>query len=144
MAKSAFDFSSVFSDIENTIKVFMNSDTTKEVLQNMMVKSAEDNMYAKYESPAAVPYDRRYTMSNPDTFQVDGDELKLIVTNTARGSGEAGESLTSVLENGIGYEWENSWIYRHPFARPFMQKGIDTFTDNYLLPTIHEICFNDE
>ena len=142
MASDPFDFSDVFTEIENGINDFMNAETTKIVLQDKMVKSADANVYS-YRSPATHPYQRRGTMKQLENYEVIGGRLSLTVINTATGSGMAGD-LNDIIEQGVGYEWENSEIYRlQPYPRPFMQEGIDTFVDDYLLPSIHDIFFND-
>lgn len=52
--------------------------------------------------------------------------------------------INDIIEEGVGYHWTRSEIYqRQPYPRPFMEKALDKFTDDYLLPSIHEAFFND-
>ncbi len=141
MAGDAFDFSDVFMDIENRIDSFMHDGSTKQVLQGMLSESADENVYAKYDSPAATPYVRRYTMTQPGNYEIQEGRLSLTAINTAVGI-DGGE-LNDMIEGGYGYTWENSYMFRHPIARPFMEKGVNRFVDDYLMPTIHELIFND-
>ncbi len=142
MAGSAFDFSDVFMDIENRIDGFMHEGTTKETLRYKVAESADENVYSQYDSPAAVPYVRRYSMMQPGNYEIVDGKLQLTIINNAYGID--GVVLNDIIESGSGYTWENSLIYRlQPYPRPFMAAGVDRFVDDYLLPSIHELIFND-
>lgn len=144
MAKDPFDFSDVFTELENKINNFMSAPDTQEVLQRYVMRSAEENVYAAYTPGGKNPYKRRYSLKNIDTYEVTSGRLSMTITSHARGQGFAGEGLTDVIESGSGYEWENSAIYANqPHPRPWMEKGVNDFTDDYLLPTIHDTFFND-
>lgn len=149
MAKDPFDFSDVFTELENKINNFMSAPETQELLQRYVAKASDKNVYQKYDSPArhkegGHPYQRRYSLKDIDTYEVTSGRLSMTITSHARGQGFAGEGLTDVIESGSGYEWENSAIYANqPYPRPWMEKGVNDFTDDYLLPTIHDTFFND-
>ena len=52
--------------------------------------------------------------------------------------------INDIIEEGIGYNWRRSEIYKNqPYPRPFMEKACDKFVDDYLLPTIHSLYFDD-
>ena len=141
MAKDAFDFSDVFNDLENKINDFMSSGDTKEMLQRYVMRKAKENVYEAY-SPTQ--YERRYSLLNMDTFEVETGRLSMSITSWTRGDGLAGLALTDVIESGVGYEWTHSDIYRwQPFPRPFMAEGVDDFVDDYLMDAIHRTFFDD-
>lgn len=144
MAKDPFDFSDVFTELENKINNFMSAPDTQEVLQRYVMRTAEENVYAAYTPQGKAKYQRRYSLTNLDTYEVTSGRLSMTITSHARGQGFAGEGLTDIIESGSGYEWENSAIYANqPYPRPWMEKGVNDFTDDYLLPTIHDTFFND-
>ena len=141
MASDPFDFSDVFSDIENKINNFMSSPETTELLAKYVMRKADKNVYGAY-TPAQ--YERRFSFTNEDTYEVTTGRLSMDITSWARGEGKAGIRLTDVVEIGEGYEWIKSDIYRwQPYPRPFMAEGVDDFVDDYLLPTIHANFFDD-
>lgn len=144
MANDPFDFSDVFADIENKINDFMASGDTQEVLKRYVAKNAEESVYAAYTPMGKHPYVRRYSLKNIDTYDVTSGRLSMEITSRASGAGAAGEGLTDIIEGGTGYDWVDSAIYANqPFPRPWMEKGVDKFTDDYLLPTIHSVFFDD-
>lgn len=144
MAKDPFDFSDVFRDIENKINDFMSSPDTQEVLKSYVAESADSNVYGAYTPQGKNPYKRRHTLTDIDTYEVTSGRLSMTITSQAIGQGFAGEGLTDIIEGGSGYEWENSAIYANqPYPRPWMEKGVNDFTDDYLLSTIHDTFFND-
>lgn len=144
MAKDPFDFSDVFTELENKINNFMSAPDTQEVLQRYVMRSAEENVYATYTPQGKAKYQRRYSLTNLDTYEVTSGRLSMTITSHARSQGFAGEGLTDIIESGSGYEWEHSAIYANqPYPRPWMEKGVNDFTDDYLLPTIHNTFFND-
>lgn len=143
MAKDAFDFSDVFRDIENKINKFMSAEETKEILAAYIVKRARKDVYAAYTPHGKEPYERRYSFTKPDTYEVTTGRLSMTVESWANGSGMAGFGLTDVVESGIGYEWERSEIYDTQQPRPFMAESVNDFVDDYLLDAIHNTFFDD-
>lgn len=149
MSGSAFDFSDLFNQIEREISEVVTSPDSQKKLQEHMAFSAFENVYPYY-SPAG--YDRRYAnggLGDPKNYEVIPAKLMLTVINNTTGNGDQpGESWTSgpindIIENGVGYGWKHSEIYQsQPYPRPFMQNGIDEFTEEYLLPEIHNRVFN--
>ena len=141
MASDPFDFSDVFQDLENKINNFMSASETKELLQRYVMRMADKNVYGAY---TPTQYERRYSFTNEDTYEVTTGRLSMDITSWARGEGKAGIRLTDVVEIGEGYEWTKSDIYRwQPYPRPFMAEGVNDFVDDYLLPTIHTNFFDD-
>lgn len=143
MAKDAFDFSDVFRDIENKINKFMSAEETKELLRGYVIKHATKDVYKAYTPHGHPKYERRYSFANEDTYEVTTGRLSMTIESWARGQGIAGLGLTDVVESGIGYEWINSEIYATQQARPFMEKAVDDFADDYLLGAIHNTFFDD-
>lgn len=149
VAKDAFDFSDLFKQIENEINAVINSAEAKKQLSEHMAYSAYENVYPLY-SPTV--YNRRMSgggLGSPLNYEVITGDLQMTVRNETTGNGgQPGESWTSgpindIIETGMGYGWKHSEIYQmQPYPRPFMQQGIDEFTDEYLLPEIHSKVFN--
>jgi len=157
MAKDPFDFSDVFADVEKKINDIMHSPSAKKQLQEHARFAAYEYVYPLYGSMGSeiegVPkgYIRRYAsggLGDPNKNQVITDMLEMTVINNTPGNGEQpGEQWTSgpindIIEKGVGYGWRHSDIYGwQPYPRPFMEKGLDEFTDEYLLPEIHKQVF---
>lgn len=52
--------------------------------------------------------------------------------------------INDIIEEGFGYHWRRSEIYlKQPYPRPFMEQACNKFVDDYLLPTIHSLFFDD-
>lgn len=152
MAKDPFDFSDVFTDLENKINNFMQEKATHEVAQRMFAETTYEYVYAKY-SPSQ--YERRYDAGGLADFRnyevQNDDKMSMTIFNNTYGNafcqGEgwnAGFITELSIEPGINYNWRQSGIYQMmPYPRPFMDKALDHFTDDYLMPTIHDTFFND-
>ena len=158
MASDAFDFSDVFADIEKKIDAFMKDDATKELASRMFAETAyredgEDYVYSRY-TPSE--YVRRYTdggLGDWRNYEVtETGPMEIEVSNNTVGNsfyqppkseGYDEGYINDIIENGVGYWWRKSYIYRHPIPRPFMQKACDRFVDDYLLPSIHVTLFGD-
>lgn len=150
MASDAFDFTDVFKQIETEINNVINSAEMKKRLSESMAYAAWEHVYPYY---TPTEYKRRGAsggLGSPMNYEVTTGDLKMAVVNETTGNGQQpGESWTSgpindIIEEGVGYGWRHSEIYEsQPYPRPFMQQGIDEFTDNYLLPEIHSKVFND-
>lgn len=155
MAKDAFDFSDVFRDIETKVDKFMRDKATHEVAQRMMAEMTYPLVYAKYpESPTG--YERRYEeggLADYRNYEPENDGwMTLTIHNVTQGNARYHNSdgwdpdfITDIsIEPGVGYHWRNSLIYRRmPYPRPFMEKALDHFVDDYLLDTIHNTFFDD-
>lgn len=148
MAKSAFDFSDLFNQIEREVSEVMTSPASQKALKEHAAYAAFEYVYPYY-SPTK--YERRYAgggLGSPENYEVIPAELKLTLINNTPGNGsQPGEAWTSgpindIIEGGTGYGWRHSDIYQmQPYPRPFMQKAIDEYTEEYLLPEIHERVF---
>lgn len=163
MASDPFDFSDVFKDLENKIDEFMHFDTTHEAASRIFADSTGELVYGKYTPMGDPNYDQpgypvsrridkgglgdwqNYYVSNPD-------KLTMTVTNETRGNtywigrawdGVDGGYITDIIESGQGYLWQDSKIYHDRTPRPFMEQACDKFVDDYLLPTIHSLYFDD-
>ncbi len=104
--------------IKNEIYKSLEDDVAKEVVDTMKDRINED-VYNAY-SPTL--YERRKENggllddANFLTEMVDDNTLK--VKNVTHGSGKY---IVPIIEEGVGYTWENSNIYgRQPFPRPFV------------------------
>lgn len=158
MASDPFDFSDVFAEIESEIDEIMNMPTSKETLQNTIVKSVYNNVYPYYGHGEGDinprHYHRRYEnggLGDPNNYEVVSGHLTMEVTNNTTGNGDQpGESWTSgpindIIEEGVGYGWRHSRIFEdQPAPRPFMAQGVDEFVDDYLIPLIEIKCFNSQ
>lgn len=154
MAKSAFDFTDVFQDIENKIDNFMKAEITRDIAADMVASVSDELVYKEY-SPTE--YERRKSaggIRDARNYEVESTgRMELMVSNntpgnpqyaTDDGNGWDSGFINDIIENGTGYHWRRSRIYRsQPYPRPFMEKGVDKFVDDYLLPSIHDTFFND-
>ena len=153
MAQDAFDFSNVFSDIETKIDNFMKDPATKEAAQRIFADSTGELVYDKY---VPTEYQRRVDgggLGDYRNYDVENHgKLSMTIVNNTFGNPDyappASEGwnatfITDIIENGGPYPWRRSQIARAGIARPFMEQALDKFADNYLLPMIHEIIFND-
>lgn len=148
MASDAFDFNDLFNQIEREIGAVMTSPESKKRLQEQAAFAAYEHVYPLY-SPTE--YQRRLSgggLGDPQNYEVVPGELQLtLINNTTGNGGQPGESWTSgfindIIESGSGYGWRHSEIYQdQPYPRPFMQNAIDEFTEEYLLPEIHDKVF---
>ena len=168
MAKSAFDFTDVFQDIENKIDNFMKDDTTKEAASRIFAESTQGLVYDKYEPTLydSVPETRRYEndgLKDWHNYEVlNIGKMSMTIINETKGayhwaspgikgrifgpySSEGWDAgyINDIIESGIGYHWHASQIYIERIPRPFMEKALDKFVDDYLLPSIHDTFFND-
>lgn len=169
MASDPFDFSDVFADLEKKIDDFMKDDTTKEAASRMFANSTEELVYKKY-NPTMYddpPETRRYENDGLKDWHnyhvLNIGKMSMTIINETKGAyqwasrGVSGRIfgpyssegwdpgyINDIIEEGVGYHWTNSSIYQQqPYPRPFMGKALDKFTDDYLLPSIHEAFFND-
>lgn len=150
MGNDPFDFEDVFEQIKREVNSVITSPESQKKLQEHMRYSAYENVYPYY---APVEYERRYAnggLGDPENYEVIPGNMELTVINNTTGNGaQPGERWTSgyindIIENGVGYGWKRSAIYQmQPYPRPFMQKGIDEFVDEYLLPEIGMQVFSD-
>ena len=148
MASDAFDFNDLFNQIEREIGAVMTSPEAEKQLKDHAAFAAYEYVYPFY-TPTA--YKRRYAgggLGDPGNYEVKRGELTLTLINNTTGNGsQPGESWTSgfindIIESGSGYGWRHSEIYQdQPYPRPFMQNAIDEFTEEYLLPEIHNQVF---
>lgn len=164
MAKSAFDFSDVFTTIENEIDGLMGEQYTQDVLKQTASSMVYKNVYPYYgstemsEAEAGKDHSRSNLyirrledggLADPDNYEVIKDKLALTIINNTCGNGnQPGERWTSgfindIIEEGEGYGWRHSAIYEdQPAPRPFMQETVDTFVDDILIPMIEMKCFS--
>lgn len=168
MAKDAFDFSDVFTDIENKIDNFMKDETTKEVASRTFAESTQELVYEKY-TPAtydSVPETRRYENDGLKDWHnyhvLNIGKMNMTVFNETKGAyhwaspgikgrifgpyfseGWDAGYINDIIESGWGYHWRRSRIYQEHIPRPFMDQACDKFVDDYLLPTIHLLFFDD-
>lgn len=159
MASDPFDFSDVFQELEDGIDAFMREQDTQDTLSQYCAESTEPLVYnlyepSQYDAPG-YPVSRRYDNGGLMDWHnyVVGNPVKmtLFVSNETKGNAYWARSqgwdpgyINDIIEEGIGYHWEGSAIYRsQPYPRPFMEKACEMFTDLFLMPRIHELFFND-
>lgn len=100
----------------------------EEVVQNKI----QTNVYDAYESPAAVPYQRRKKNGGLQDMNMVGRMHYGMFMGLFDFRHE-----TLVVESGFGYKWLNSEMARNPFPRPFYEDAdnelvADGFIDNQL------------
>ena len=162
MASDPFDFSDVFTDLEDKIDKFMRDETTKEACAKVFAESTEELVYAKYTPWGDPRYDeygdgisrRKENGGLKDWHNyhvLNIGKMNMTIINETMGNSlwnpewnprawspwEPGY-ITDNIENGGPYYWNHV-----PPPRPFMEKACDKFVDDYLLPSIHDIFFND-
>ena len=158
MASDPFDFSDVFRELEDGIDKFMRDDTTKEVASRMFAESTQELVYDKYTPKG---YKRRKENGGLKDWQnyhvLNIGKMNMTVINETMGNwryapgfGEIWSEgwdpgyITDIIERGYMYHWTGSEIYQEmPYPRPFMEQACDKFVDDYLMPTIHNVFFND-
>lgn len=161
MASDPFDFSDVFADLEKKIDGLMRSESMHKMLSLSCKDATWDLVYEKYvptqyDEPG-YPTSRRYDnggLMDPDNYPVTNpDKMTMEVSNETKGNpywrpprseGWDPGYINDIIENGVGYNWQDSDIYKmEPYPRPFMAEAVDMFTDRTLLPEIHNRFFND-
>ena len=154
MESDPFDFSDVFADLENKIDSFMKAADTKELIAKMFAKEAKENVYW-YDN---TEYERRGKEGGLEDYRnydvIDGEaKMSLIISNETKGNPRYADMfgggydpgyITDIIESGNGYWWEHSKIYKEKTPRPFMDIAADNIMDDYILPSIHTLYFDDE
>lgn len=113
-------FPQIAKSVEDALRIEVASKCV-----NLITESARVNMYDKYVSHAASPYERRGSYLNSDNYTTDVNGNTLTISEEIHGQGKA-LNLTEALEEGTSYEWTKSEIYAmQPFPRPFFGKAID-------------------
>lgn len=154
MASDPFDFSDVFADLENKIDEFMKSADTKELIAKMFAYETGEHVYALYDP---TEYERRIGDDGLGDWRnydvIDGpNKMSLIIANETKGNARYADMMggnydpgyiTDIIESGAGYWWENSRIYKERTPRPFMDIAANKVMDDYILPSIHTLFFDD-
>lgn len=163
MASDPFDFSDVFTDLENKIDELMRSEEIHEMLSLACKDATMDLVYDKYTPIGNPNYDqpeypisRRYDnggLMDPNNYPVvNPDKMTMEVSNETKGNpywasrseGWDPGYINDIIEEGVGYHWTRSRIYMsQPYPRPFMEEAVGIFTDRVLMPEIHNRFFND-
>lgn len=138
------ELNSILAEVKNGIQQVLHDYIP--VFKDTVAASTGELVYAKYTSPAEVPYMQRESaggLADPNNYEVQEGDLQLTIFNNTTGnaaySGSDGWDsgyINDIIESGSGYHWRNSEMYRHPVARPFMEKAGDTFVDDILIPLI--------
>ncbi len=108
--------------------------------------SVVENVYSAYYPEKYVRRRSNGGLSDPENYTVTEGKLSLSLINETPGNSEYADSegwdsgpITDIIESGSGYHWTNSKIYNlQPYPRPFMEQALDTFVDEYLIPTIDD------
>ena len=171
MASDPFDFSDVLAEIEKGIDDFMKNEDTHEVASRMFADSTIELVYKQYEPTVydgpGYPISRRYDEGGLQDWRnyhvLNIGKMNMTVINETMGNwvwapmtpftgrvvspypseGWDAGYINDIIESGQGYHWTRSEIYKNRIARPFMEEACNRFVDNYLLPTIHSIFFDD-
>ena len=155
MASDPFDFSDVFLELEDGIDKYMKDGTTKETISRVVAGEVQAHVYDLYWPSG---YNRRREaggLSDYRNYDVESiGPMALMVSNNTVGNSAykppASEGwdpgfINDFIELGVGYNWTQSAIYRwEPYPRPFMEEAINKYVDDYLLPDIHNVFFNDD
>ena len=139
------------NDIEKKIGEFMASNEAKVELQKTMAKSAESRVYPLYSPKQYVRRKDDGGLSDLLNYEVHTEGTTMTVANNTTDNSEYSDTskwdigfINDIIENGTGYHWRNSKIYKmRPYPRPFMESGVDDFVDTYLLPEIGNRFFDD-
>jgi hypothetical protein len=89
------------------------SNVARETMSKHVITDVYDKYQpTEYERTGDLYKDISTTMKNENT---------LVVENVARDE-DSGRLIAPVVESGVGYEWEDSRIYKmQPFERPFVE-----------------------
>jgi hypothetical protein len=162
MASDPFDFSDVFADLENKIDAFMKDEATKEAASRIFAETAysdneDDLVYSKYDPSEYARRGRSGGLADFHNYHVlNIGKMNMTIINETMGNSAYASGfgtnpsdgwnagyINDIIESGRGYNWTRSRIYKKQLARPFMDAACDKFVDDYLLPSIHDIYFND-
>lgn len=113
--------------LDESIRKAMEGPVTT-AIKGAMVTAIDKEVFLKY-SPSE--YKRRSKSGAPGGLQdwnvmesnYDPSTMTLEVQNMSRDD-ESGRLIAPVVEEGVGYQWEDSRIYaKQPFPRPFHKKA---------------------
>ena len=154
MAKDPFNFDDALTDIEKQIDEFMKAGDTKELIAKMFAFETGENVYLKYDN---TEYERRIGDGGLGDWRnydvINGSEkMSLIISNETKGNPRYADMMgggydpgyiTDIIESGDGYWWTHSKIYKERTPRPFMDIAANKVMDDYILPSIHTLFFDD-
>ena len=154
MASDPFDFSDVFQDLEKNIDNYMKDDTTRETISRVIAEETKSRVYDLYWPSQYIRRREDGGLSDFRNYEVESiGPMALRVSNNTPGNSayrppasEGWDSgfINNIIEIGVGYNWTRSEIYKsEPNPRPFMEAAVNKYVDDYLLPDIHNIFFND-
>ena len=125
------DFVSKFNAaLDQSIHRAMEGPVTDSV-KAAIVEAVQTEVYDAYERGDYLPYIRRDEVGKSGGLQdwnvmeskYDPETMTLEVQNMSRDD-ESGRLIAPVVEEGVGYQWEDSRIYaKQPFPRPFHKKA---------------------
>lgn len=109
----------------------LSSDEIIDLIKETMSEAVEEVVYATYESTAFTPYERRENeggLSDVRNYKheitITPDMFKIRVYNNTPSMGKE-KDLSTLIINGIGYDWENSDIYKmQPYPRDFIKVAL--------------------
>ena len=153
MAKSAFDFSDVFAELEEKIDKYMKSPDTHEQIAKKFAYETGEHVYGKYDNQQ---YERRLGQGGLGDWEnyevIDNGKMSVIVTNETKGNERYADMtgggydpgyINDIIESGSGYWWTRSQIYKEKIPRPFMDIAADKVFEEIILHDIHVIFFDD-
>lgn len=111
----------LFKHIESTcIKSAMEQEVEK-VARDTLKLNVDEEVYKKYNSKAKNPYKRTGGLKEDKNIETKMEDDTTLTIRSIRS--ENGRDIAKVIEDGEGYTWVHSEIYkRQPFPRPFHEK----------------------
>jgi len=152
MASDPFDFSDVFTDLENKIDGLMHEPMIHELAQRIFAESTDELVYALYTPGEYIRRGDNGGIGDYNNYEViNTGFMEMTVCNNTIGNETYANSqgwdpgyITDIIEGGFGYHWTRSQIYRmQPYPRPFMETACNRFVENSLMPMIHSRFFDD-
>lgn len=124
---------------------------SKEACKTMFAQHADNDVLDHYYPTQYVrrsengPYGGTTGIADEKSYEVHVKGLEMTIENKTKGNpryktgtdGWDSGNITEIIENGVGYNWRNSEIYRiSPFPRPYMEEAGNDFVDNLLIPMV--------
>lgn len=115
-------------------------DVIKNVVSELHKQAIQTEVYDAYDP---TQYNRQYNnggLIDDDNFDwdvhLDNDSVTLLMKNITNPVNRniSSDDLMNIIESGIGYDWENSNIYKSmPYPRRFIQKTRELIEENRVL-----------
>lgn len=123
--------------IKQKIITAICSDAIKNVISELHRQAIQTEVYDSYDP---TQHNRRYNnngLMDDDNFdwdiKLDDNMVTLLMKNITKpiNSNLSSDDLMNIIESGVGYDWENSNIYKSmPYPRPFIQRTRELIEEN--------------